>query len=37
MNKYPEDKRFGEWTPEQRREFKIDTNWSATNCSRLGR
>ena len=24
MNKYPEDKRFGEWTPEQQREFKIE-------------
>ncbi|MCP1118883.1 hypothetical protein [Robbsia andropogonis] len=25
MSKYPEDKVFGEWTPEQQREFKIDT------------
>jgi len=25
MSKYPEDKPFGEWTPEQQREFKIDT------------
>ena len=24
MNKYPEDKPFGEWTPEQQREFKIE-------------
>lgn len=23
MSKYPEDKPFGEWTPEQQREFKI--------------
>ncbi|MCP1116997.1 hypothetical protein [Robbsia andropogonis] len=25
MSKYPEDKPFGEWSPEQQREFKIDT------------
>ncbi|WP_429497319.1 hypothetical protein ACQUFY_12130 [Robbsia andropogonis] len=24
MSKYPEDKPFGKWTPEQQREFKID-------------
>ncbi|KKB61518.1 hypothetical protein WM40_22505 [Robbsia andropogonis] len=24
MSKYPEDKPFGEWSPEQQREFKID-------------